>query len=380
MPGTVTDIADGTVGLPQGIDDITAEWMTSVLRTSGVLGADDAVASVATEPFAVGVGLLSQLHRAELTYSDGADGPATLIVKFPIDIPHQRAIADAFNVYGREVKAYREIAPASPILTPTVHAAIHDPEASHCCIVMEDLSGHVHADSAAGATWEQACAAIDALAAFHARWHDHSDLGEMSTTFLDHGDPMFLVALPPVYEAGWPRTKELAADLLNDDVIAFGDRWVEHLPLMLRRSSAPKTILHNDWRSDNMFHTEDGTPIVLDFQITGVGNGAFDLAYYLSQSLERTTIQDRRGELVVRYVDQLAAHGIERDVDEVLDDVRIITAFCIMYGFASYPEYESLPEEGKAMTRQLLRRCVEAIEDLDALASFPQPAPTALSN
>ncbi len=375
MPGPVTAIADAAVGLPDDIGGVTAEWLTSVLQTSGVLAQDASVAAVETEPFAVGVGLLSQLNRARLTYSDGATGPETLVIKFPIDIPHQRAIADAFNVYGREVKAYREVAPHSPILTPTVHAAIHDPEASHCCIVMEDLSDLTHADATTGATWEQACAAIDALAAFHARWHEHPDLGDMSVTFFDHGDPMFLGALPPVYEAGWPRTKELASDLLNDDVIAFGDRWVDHLPVMLQRSSEPKTILHNDWRSDNMFHTEDGTPIVLDFQITGVGNGAFDLAYYLSQSLERSTIQGRRPELVQRYVEQLATHGIERDVDSVMDDVRVITAFCIMYGFASFPEYEALPEEGKAMTRQLLRRCVEAIEDLDALSALHAASP-----
>ncbi|MEL6892119.1 MAG: phosphotransferase [Actinomycetota bacterium] len=377
MPGPAMTIADHDVGLPTGIDEVTPDWLTSVLRSSGVLGTDESVATVETEPFAVGVGLLSQLHRAHLSYGDGVEGPTTLIVKFPIDIPHQRAIADAFNVYGREVKAYREIASHSPILTPTVHAAIHDAEASHCCIVMEDLTGHTQVDTEAGASWEQACAAIDALAAFHARWHEHPDLGELAETFFDHGDPMFLGALPPVYEAGWPRTKELAADLLTDEVIAFGDRWAEHLPTMLQRSSTPKTILHNDWRSDNMFHADDGTPIVFDFQITGVGNGAFDLAYYLSQSLERATIRGRRPDLVHRYVERLATHGIERDAEAVLDDVRVITAFCIMYGFASFPEYEALPDEGKAMTRQLLRRCVEAIEDLDALAAIERAAPSA---
>ncbi len=368
--GTTLSIAGHEVGLPSSIDEVTAEWLTAVLRTSGALDDSAAVASVDTEPFAVGVGLLSALHRASVAYDSSTEAPTSLIVKFPIDIPHQRAIADAFNVYGREVKAYREVAPESPIATPVVHAAIHDADASHCCIVMEDLSGHVQADDATGATWEQAVAAIDTLAAFHAHWHEHDDLAEMSVTFFDHGDPMFLGALPPVYEAGWPRTKELAPDLLTDEVTAFGDRWVEHLPMMLQRSSTPKTILHNDWRSDNMFHAPDGSPIVFDFQITGVGNGAFDLAYYLSQSLERDVVQGRRPELVGRYVDQLAAHGIERDAEQVLDDVRVITAFCIMYGFASFPEYEALPDEGKAMTRQLLRRCVEAIDDLDALEAI----------
>lgn len=81
--------------------------MTSVLRTSEAIGGSVSVASVSAEPFAVGAGLLSLLYRVSLAY-DGGDGPATVIVKFPIDHEYQRAIADAFVFYPREVRFYRK--------------------------------------------------------------------------------------------------------------------------------------------------------------------------------------------------------------------------------------------------------------------------------
>lgn len=52
-----------------------------------------------------------------------------------------------------------------------------------------------------------------------------------------------------------------------------------------------------------------------------------------------------------------------------MGDVRVASAFCIMYGFASFPEYTSLPPQSQAMTRQLLRRAVETMTDLDGIAA-----------
>ncbi|MFK8022378.1 MAG: phosphotransferase [Ilumatobacter sp.] len=366
------EIAGLEVGLPADIDHVTAAWMTTVLRTSGAIGADDSVTSLTSEPFAVGVGLLSELHRCALTYDSACDGPATVIVKFPTVLPHQRAIADAFNIYEREVRAYTDVVPHSPIRTPQVHAALMAPDRTNCCLVMEDLSGLRQADPSAGATWQQAINAVDALAALHARWFESPDLEAMSETFISFQNPLHLAGLPGIHAAGWPAAKLHAAELFTPELIGFGDAWADHLPHMLDLVSTSPSVLHGDWRTDNMFFDDDDDVVVFDFQITAVGNGAYDLAYFLSQSLERETRAGRERELVQRYVDQLAAHGVERDVDRLMFDVRCATAFCIMYGFASYPEYEGLPETSKQMTHQLLRRSVEAIVDLDGVSAIEE--------
>lgn len=371
-------IAGHEVGMPAEIDDVTAAWMTDVLRVSGALDSTTEVSSLVSEPFAVGVGLLSRLYRSTLTYEDtngetgGGSGPATVIVKFPTVIPHQRAIADAFNIYEREVKAYTEVVPRSPIRTPRVHAAMMATDKSNCCLVMEDLSELSQADSSTGATWEQAVNALDALAAFHANWFASPELDEMSETFISFQNPMHLAALPGVHAAGWPAAKQHAAELFTPELIEFGDAWADHLPHMLDLVSSSPSLLHGDWRTDNMFFDAAGDMVIFDFQISAVGNGAYDLAYFLSQSLERETRAGRERELVQRYVDQLAVHGVEREMEQLMFDVRCAAAFCIMYGFASYPQYEDLPENSQRMTHQLLRRSVEAIVDLDGVAAIRQ--------
>lgn len=366
------EIAGHEVGVPAKIDDVNADWMTEVLRTSGALNDGSRVVSVQSEPFAVGVGLLSRLYRSLLSYDGAGVGPATVIVKFPTVIPHQRGIADAFNIYEREVKAYTEIVPRSPIRTPQIHAAMMAPDKSNCCLVMEDLSGLTQANPASGATWEQALNALDALAAFHATWFASPELEELSETFISFQNPIHLAALPGLHAVGWPAAKEHAADLFTPELISFGDAWADHLPQMLDLVSSSASLLHGDWRTDNMFFNDEGDMVILDFQITAVGNGAYDLAYFLSQSLERETRAGREREMVQRYVDQLGAHGVERDVDQLMFDVRCAAAFCLMYGFASYPEYAELPEVSKQMTRQLMRRSVEAIVDLDGVSAIQQ--------
>jgi len=365
-------IAGLEVGLPAEIDDVTTEWMTEVLRTSGAIDASTRVASSEAVPFAEGVGMLSRLYRCALSYEGGDAGPDTVIVKFPTMIPHQRAIADAFNIYEREVVAYTDVVPSSPIRAPHVHAAMVAPDRSNCCLVIEDLSALSQADAATGATWEQALEALDQLAAFHATWYDSPELEAMSETFITFQNPIHLAALPGIHTEAWPACKEQAADLLPPEIIGFGDTWADCLPKMLDVVSSSPSILHGDWRTDNMFFDDDGRMVIFDFQIAAIGNGAYDLAYFISQSLERSTRAGREREMVERYVEKLAEHGVERDVEQLMFDVRCTAAFCLMYGFASYPGYADLSETSQQMARQLLRRSVETIIDLDGIAAIEE--------
>jgi hypothetical protein len=146
-------IAGLEVGLPRSVAEVDAPWLTAVLRTSRAIDNATAVSSIDIEPFAVGAGLLSLLYRAGLAYS-GGDGPASVIVKFPIDHPHQRGLADSLGFYPREIRFYTEVAPKSNLRTPVVHAAMMATDSTDFVVVMEDLSTRGAADQRVGATWE----------------------------------------------------------------------------------------------------------------------------------------------------------------------------------------------------------------------------------
>lgn len=361
-------IAGLEVGLPATIDDVDADWMTRVLRTSGAIDGDTTVTSANVEPFQVGVGLLGQLARATLTY-EGGEGPATVIVKWPIDVPHQRGMADAMNVYEREARFYSELEPRSDLRAAKVHAAMIADDKSQSMIVMEDLSALRQADRFEGVTWDEAVTAVRTLARFHAGWHESPELEEISEVWYSLMNPLYNVILPQFIEAGWEPCQRHKPDLLDEDLIAFGNDWAELLPAMQRQLTTSPTMIHADWRADNMFIDDEGELVMIDFQLTGVGNGAYDLGYFVSQSVEREVRSGRERELVQIYVDELAANGVERDVEQVWFDFRVAIGFCFIYGIVSYAEYEHLPGEGQHVVDTLLRRSTAGITDMASIAA-----------
>lgn len=369
--GMTGNIAGIDIGLPAGIDEVTAPWMTMVLRTSGAIGPDSVVTTLSNEPYIAG-GLLSLLYRSTVE-SDDAAAPATVIVKFPTDVPQQRAMADATNVYGREVAFYRDIAPRSAIKMPTVHAAMSAEDGSNSCIVMEDLAHLRQPDRVAGLTWDDAVRGARALAAYHAGWQESPELEGLMETFISIGSPLNRAVLPGVAAAGWPAAKMHRGHTLSAEVTELGDMWVDVLSPMLDQMELRATLCHQDWRSDNMFFDADDQVVMIDPQIAGVCNGAFDLAYFISQSTEREMMAGRHRELVSEYLAVMSEQGHDLDPDVFYFDTRVAVGLVLMYGFASYPDYEALTDEGKAMTDKLLRRGANAIEDfgsLDALRSL----------
>ncbi len=366
--GTTGNTAGIEIGLPADIDEVTAAWMTAALRTSGAIGADAEVSALRNEPYVAG-GLLSLLYRSTIE-SDDPGAPSTVIVKFPTDVPQLRNMADAVAVYGREVAFYRDIAPRSTIRMPTVHAAMSAEDASNSCIVMEDLARLRQPDRSAGMTWDDAVRGARALAAFHAGWQGSAELDELMETFMSIGSPLNRAVLPGVAAAGWPAAKVHRGHTLSADVVALGDMWVDALPRMLDQMELRPTLCHEDWRADNMFFDSDDNVVMIDPQLVGVCNGAFDLAYFISQSTEREMLAGRHGELVAEYLSVMAENGHDLDPDTFFFDTRVAVGLVLMYGFASYPDYEALPSEGKAMTDKILRRAAEAIEDFDSLAAL----------
>lgn len=366
----MTDIAGLEVGLPAGVGEVTAAWMTDVLRTSGAIDAAARVESCTTVPYRAG-GLLSLLFRSTLTYAAGG-GPATVICKFPTDVPHQRLIADVLQAYPREVAFYRDVAPRSNIRTPEIHAAMIADDHSHYCLVMEDLGHLRQPDRLVGMDWDEALAGVDALAAFHAGWYGSPELETLSARFVPLSDPLYRTVLPGVYEQGWPAAKQHGGDLLSDEAIALGDQWADRLQAMLDHMEVNPTMCHCDWRADNMFIDADGSIIVIDPQIASVGNGAFDLGYFISQSIEREVRSGREDELLARYAEALRAENVRLDTGQLAFETRVAVAAALIYGIAAFPEFEALDQESRNVQRTILRRAVNACEDLDALGAIEQ--------
>jgi hypothetical protein len=76
--------------------------------------------------------------------------------------------------------------------------------------------------------------------------------------------------------------------------------------------------LHGDYSADNLFFDSDGEVIVFDWGLVTKGPPVFDVAYFLTISLD-TEVRRRHEEALLRaYLDGLAARGIHYGVEECM--------------------------------------------------------------
>ena len=108
---------------PTVIDEVTTQWLTESLRSSGVLAADSQVRGFDVEPIGMGVGIMGLLYRLSLRYDSEGAGPATSVLKLASVDPQARHMAQVFRFYEKEVGFYRQFAELTPIPTTACYAA-----------------------------------------------------------------------------------------------------------------------------------------------------------------------------------------------------------------------------------------------------------------
>jgi len=136
----------------------------------------------------------------------------------------------------------------------------------------------------------------------------------------------------------------------------------------------PWTMCHGDFRLDNLFFAvePDQPPVaVVDWQICFRGRAGYDLAYFVSQSLQTDVRRSCEQELKDRYRADLAAKGIDYPADELDRDYKRTVAYCFIYPVVSAGQIELANERMLDLILGILDRAVQAIEDNDALSVLP---------
>ena len=130
-----------------------------------------------------------------------------------------------------------------------------------------------------------------------------------------YATPPFPAVLAANAKAAWPRFLELVGADLSSRLRDFGQRLPSLIPWYLEQISRPPcTFIHGDLRLDQLFFgTRPGDPAVtaLDWQVTQLGRGAYDLAYFVSQSLTTEARRACEAALIERYRSRLAEAGID---------------------------------------------------------------------
>jgi len=116
----------------------------------------------------------------------------------------------------------------------------------------------------------------------------------------------------------------------------------------------------------------DDPPVTaLDWQLAGRGRGAYDLAYFLGQSM---TTDDRRhceDALLERYAGRLAEHGIHYPQVDLRYDYRLATAWCFIFPVMAEGRIEIINDRNQRLTHTMRTRAVAALEDRDGFSLGP---------
>lgn len=356
--------------LPTTTSEITAEWMTEALHGSGTIGPDVTVETVRADAGAAGIGFMGEVACVDVRYSGDAPGaPERVVAKFPTSSVEVRTMMHPTRVYEREHRFYEHIAKTSPVRTPDLYHVTcevsDDPMAERYMLLLEDLGDLELGDQLAGVSPEQAEAALVGLARHHARFWNRAGLE--NAPFIPTINGPLNKAGEGIYNASLPGFKEVFSSALMPEMVPVAEVYGSNHPLLLDRfADMPHTLVHFDYRADNLFFdTSTGggrSVVVIDWQSISIGGGSADVGYFLGQNL---SIADRRAhedDLLHRYHDTLLAEGVTGyPFEQFFEDYRVAVLYGWVIPVFAVGSLDTSSERAMALWTAVLERVQDAI-------------------
>ena len=346
--------------IPLRPTDITPDWLTAELRLGDLN--DATVDSVTAEPMQ---SLTSTMHRLHLGYRETDPAlPATLIWKQSSVHPAVRAAYGHYrgSAYEREVRFYREIAPAIRARVPHCYLAEYEPSTDEHVLLLEDLgSTHAPGDLIAGVSAGEAALCLRELALLHAaHWGAPRPL-DAARVESNHG--YFLQCLA---ECRAFLTYAVGAHTL-EALNGFGDVLV---PWASRLNARPLTVIHADAHPGNVLFPVGGDDrvVLVDWQGWREGPPARDVGRSLVLML---SVEERRRserDLVAEYGAVLRANGVEYNENEAFVDYCIGAANQWIWAVTFASRRDAWDEVTSVAMPGLIRKAaMAALDTLDQL-------------
>ena len=289
---------------PASPGQVSPEWLTSKLNAAGISGV---VREVSWQ--SIGAGQVGE--NARFTLARDGDSPATLVGKFPSTNEPSRHVAIQFNNYAREVFFYSELSKTLEIQAPRCFAAEFDSGTHDFIILMEDLAPGVQIDQMSECDTDQAALALEELAKLHGpRWGDPS-LAQVPLLaqigVQDQPESFYQMVLPGFmqrYAARLDATQAWAVEEFAKVQDSYAD------------VNMPRTVIHIDYRLDNMMFGGPHPLTVFDWQSVNHGHALQDVSYFMGTSLttERRARDERN--LLEHYLDVLRGYGVRLSWDD----------------------------------------------------------------
>lgn len=337
---------------PDAPNGLTTRWLSEVLGTP--------VERFRVEPLGEGAGVIGLVCRVHL---NSASGASSLIAKFPSPVSENRAVAQAYDMYGREVGFYRDVAPEISLRVPACYHADLDSDSGSFVLLLEDLRDLRTGDQVRGCTHEDARRVIQAMARLHA-----STWGmKPSPSLVCHDNADQRQGMISGFQHGWPVVQSRFGDLIPAECRKLGETYPEAVPRLLATMCRdPMCVAHADVRLDNVMFGDDDVALV-DWQSVCISAPEQDLAYFVTQSLPDPV---RRAEdWVAVYHDALVREGITTyDLAHCRERYRTSALYLLCYAVVIAGTLDLANERGMHLARTLVGNAFRSLTELRAFS------------
>jgi len=340
--------------IPSTIEEITPEWLTGALASSGV-SKGNSVRAVKSEIIGSEQGYMGILARLSIEYDQPDVAlPSTMVAKMPTQEKKNKMIMEAFWNFERENRLYEEILNKFPLRTPRCYFSDFDPGwdaekvnavysrygklptglvglyfiyvglknvglKRRYILLLEDFSHLEQIDQRDGCSYEDAEMIIKPLGRAHASFWESPEIDKY--WLKDHAEFSNMMGF---LSGRWPSvTKKAHPDKLGrkeKEVFAWLKKNNKKLDEYTK--TRPHTLIHTDYRLDNIFFDRERKEIaVVDWQATCPGLGLFDPCFFILNNGNRAFTPEEAEALICVYHQGLVEGGLSGySLDECLDD------------------------------------------------------------
>lgn len=341
-------------------DALSTEWLGQVLEAP--------VTGFSVAP--LGFGQMGDSFRVGLTYAGAGKAPSTVVLKVAAADETSRATGLALRVFEVEVRFYLELVSQLHAPVPTCLFGEVDVDTGWFTLLLQDMAPAVQGDQLLGCTPEQAELALVELARLHASGWQRPELA--AVPWLNRTTPESAAFTSTLIGGLFPGFLQRYAEQLTERQAEICTLLIDRLDAYLADRSGPMTVVHGDYRLDNLLFDGSEVVTVIDWQTATWGSPMIDASYFLACALaeprERAELEQG---LIRRYHQELLAREVTGySWEQCWHDYRRMSFTTLVMAIASSMLVERT-ERGDRMFLCSVERACAQIDHLDALELLP---------